>query len=140
LKCDTVSVDSEILLSAAATKPLNTEVLTKQLSKLGDTPYELASLENQIEGNCHIAISAINQLRRDLISNLEQIKNHQSKIINHQSIVSIESLFGLVCSNSKPQSPARPPKSTATSKTRVATKTRSKFSDLKIQIPNLKSS
>ncbi|MFN5578377.1 MAG: DUF3656 domain-containing protein [Akkermansiaceae bacterium] len=96
LKCDTVSVDSEILLSAAATKPLNTEVLTKQLSKLGDTPYELASLENQIEGNCHLPISAINQLRRDLISNLEQIKNHQSKIINHQSIVSIESLFPLI--------------------------------------------
>lgn len=84
---------SNILLSSATNQPLTTEVLTAQLSRLGDTPYELASLENQIEGDCHLPISALNQLRRDLISNLEQINNQQSKIINHQSIVSIESLF-----------------------------------------------
>ncbi len=88
-----ISVDSSILLSAASNKPITTDVLTAQLSRLGDTPYELASLENQIEGDCHLPISALNQLRRDLISNLEQIKNQQSSIVNHQSIVSIDSLF-----------------------------------------------
>ncbi len=94
---------SSIHLTEAANKPLTTEVLTAQLSRLGDTPYELASLENQIEGDCHLPISALNQLRRDLISNLEQIKNQQpvrrslgevgSSIVNHQSIVSIDSLY-----------------------------------------------
>ena len=84
---------SNIILSSATNHPLTTEVLTTQLSRLGDTPYELASLENQIEGDCHIPISALNQIRRDLISNLEQIKNQKSKIVNHQSSLGIEFLF-----------------------------------------------
>ncbi len=87
------TASSSIHLTEASNKPITTEVLTAQLSRLGDTPYELASLENQIEGDCHLPISALNQLRRDLISNLEQIKNQQSSIVNHQSIVSIDSLF-----------------------------------------------
>ena len=61
---------SSIFLTAAANQPLTTEVLTAQLSRLGDTPYELASLENQIEGDCHLPISALNQLRRDLVANV----------------------------------------------------------------------
>ena len=93
LTSGTISVDSSILLSAAANKPITTEVLTAQLSRLGDTPYELASLENQIEGDCHLPISALNQLRRDLISNLEQIKNQKSSIVNHQSSLGIDHLF-----------------------------------------------
>jgi putative protease len=88
-----ISVDSSILLSAASNKPITTEVLTAQLSRLGETPYELTSLENQIEGDCHIPISTLNQLRRDLISNLEQI-NHEPSSINHRrSTGSVESLF-----------------------------------------------
>ncbi len=97
------TASSSIHLTEASNKPITTEVLTAQLSRLGDTPYELTSLENQIEGDCHLAISALNQLRRDLISNLEQIKNQQlvrrslgevgSSINNRQSIGSIESLF-----------------------------------------------
>jgi putative protease len=61
------TTSSSILLSSASNKPITTEVLTAQLSRLGDTPYELASLENQIEGDCHLPISALNQLRRDLV-------------------------------------------------------------------------
>ncbi|MES2981825.1 MAG: DUF3656 domain-containing protein [Verrucomicrobiota bacterium] len=84
---------SSILLTSATNQPLTTEVLTAQLSRLGDTPYELASLENQIEGDCHLPISALNQLRRDLISNIEQIKNQQSSIVNHPSTIGIDHLF-----------------------------------------------
>jgi putative protease len=94
------TASSSIHLTEASNKPITTEVLTAQLSRLGDTPYELASLENQIEGDCHIPISALNQLRRDLISYLEQIKNQprqyrgrQSSIVNHQSSLGIEHLF-----------------------------------------------
>jgi len=45
--------------------------LEKQLSRLGDTPYELASLDNQLEGDCHLPLSALNQLRRELVEKLE---------------------------------------------------------------------
>jgi putative protease len=87
------TASSSIHLTEASNKPITTEVLTAQLSRLGDTPYELASLENEMEGDCHIPISALNQLRRDLITNLEQIKNQKSSIVNHQSSLGIEHLF-----------------------------------------------
>ena len=64
------TASSSIHLTEAANKPITAEVLTAQLSRLGDTPYELASLENQIEGDCHLPISALNQLRRDLVESM----------------------------------------------------------------------
>jgi len=95
---------STIPLEPASNQPLTTETLEKQLSRLGDTPYELASLDNQIEGNCHLPLSALNQLRRDLVTNLSQINNQQpvrrslgevgSSIINRQSSpTTTEALF-----------------------------------------------
>jgi len=95
---------STIPLEPASNQPLTTETLEKQLSRLGDTPYELYSLDNQIEGDCHIPLSAINQLRRDLVCHLSQIKNQQpvrrslgevgSSIINRQSSpTTTEALF-----------------------------------------------
>ncbi|MEP4077427.1 DUF3656 domain-containing U32 family peptidase [Haloferula sp.] len=68
LKSGDTGVQSEAPLEPAAKRPLTTETLTKQLSRLGDTPYELASLDNQLEGDCHFPLSALNQLRRDLIT------------------------------------------------------------------------
>lgn len=98
-----VSVTSEIHLSEATKQPLSTEVLTAQLSRLGDTAYELASLENHIKGDCHLPISALNQLRRDLIEKLEHIKNLSataSATADHQSKASIEHLFPLITAHS----------------------------------------
>ncbi len=87
------TASTTIPLEPAANQPLTTETLEKQLSRLGDTPYELASLKNQIEGDCHLPLSAINQLRRDLVSHLSQIKNQQSSINNPQSSKSPRHLF-----------------------------------------------
>jgi len=84
-----VVISTTIPLEPATTHPLTTETLEKQLSRLGDTPYELASLENHIQGDCHLPLSALNQLRRDLVTNLSQIQiqiqNQQSTINNRQS-------------------------------------------------------
>jgi len=88
-----VVISTTIPLSEATTHPLTTETLEKQLSRLGDTPYELASLDNQIQGDCHLPLSALNQLRRDLVSNLSQIQDQQSKILNRQSSKSPHHLF-----------------------------------------------
>jgi len=68
----TFSEVSTIPLQAAAKRPLDTETLTAQLGRLGESPYELASLDNQLEGACHFPLSALNQLRRDLVANLER--------------------------------------------------------------------
>ncbi|MCB1130019.1 MAG: U32 family peptidase [Verrucomicrobiae bacterium] len=71
LKSDTVSVRSGIPLQDASTRPLDTATLRAQLGRLGDTRFELASLDNRLEGSCHIALSALNQLRRDLVAALD---------------------------------------------------------------------
>jgi U32 family peptidase len=65
------SVKSEAPLQEASKHPLGTEKLAEQLGRLGDSSFELGTLDNQLEGNCHIAVSALNQLRRALIKQLE---------------------------------------------------------------------
>jgi U32 family peptidase len=65
------TVQSSIPLQPATKHPLDSETLTAQLGRLGDTSYELASLDNQLEGDCHFPLSALNQLRRALVSQLD---------------------------------------------------------------------
>ncbi|KAB2638106.1 MAG: U32 family peptidase [Verrucomicrobia bacterium] len=64
------SVTSAVALEPAAKHSLTTETLTAQLRRLGDSSYELASLDNQLADSCHIALSALNQLRRELVAKL----------------------------------------------------------------------
>lgn len=66
------SVTSTIPLEPAAKRPLDAETLAAQLGRLGETPYELASLDNRLEGDCHFPLSALNQLRRDLVAELDR--------------------------------------------------------------------
>jgi putative protease len=65
-----IEVASSQPLQPAAKHPLTTETLQQQLSRLGDTPYELASLGNRLEGDCHLPLSELNRLRRSLIAAL----------------------------------------------------------------------
>ena len=70
LSSNQVIRSTESNLEPASGRPLTTETLTKQLSRLGDTPYELASIDNQLIGDCHLPLSALNQVRRDLVAAL----------------------------------------------------------------------
>lgn len=62
---------SPMPLVEAKKHPLGAEKLAEQLGRLGDSSFELGTLDNQLEGNCHIAVSALNQLRRALVKQLE---------------------------------------------------------------------
>ena len=72
LRSGECGVRSEIALQAAAKRPLDATTLAAQLGRLGDTSFELGSLDNQLEGDCHFPLSALNQLRRDLVAELEK--------------------------------------------------------------------
>lgn len=63
-----LQVQSEEPLQEARKEGLNEEVLSAQLGRLGETPFELASLTNELEGRCHFPLSKLNQLRRELIT------------------------------------------------------------------------
>jgi putative protease len=91
------AVRSEMPLQEAAKHPLGTEKLVEQLGRLGDSSFELGSLDNQLEGNCHIAVSALNQLRRALVKQLETaaaIKPERPKITTtHRDLFPLPSTF-----------------------------------------------
>lgn len=56
---------------AAKNRPLTPEILHKQLSRLGDTVFELRYLQTQITGNVMVPVSEINEARRRLTAELE---------------------------------------------------------------------
>ncbi|MBD5781866.1 U32 family peptidase [Pelagicoccus sp. NFK12] len=71
-------------LQEAAKRALDDETLTKQLSRLGATPFHLASLDNRLVGNCHFPVSQINQLRRDAVDTLTALRREPLRwTLNH---------------------------------------------------------
>ena len=72
ISCEGHSITSSQPLGTAEKHPLTSETLVAQLSRLGDTDYELAHLDNQLTGNCHIAVSELNRLRRQLVQLLDE--------------------------------------------------------------------
>ena len=79
---------SNILLQEAKSRPIDYDVLYKQLSKLNDTSFFLKDINNNLANNLFITVSGINEARRDLISNInlymqkERTKIEKKEIIN----------------------------------------------------------
>ena len=70
---------STLNLSEALNKPLDTDTLIKQLSKLNDTSFYLKELINNLEGNVFTTISTLNETRRLLIENIiNDVKNERT--------------------------------------------------------------
>ncbi|MGF1459618.1 MAG: U32 family peptidase [Leptolyngbyaceae cyanobacterium] len=63
---------SAMPLVAAHNTPLSTEKLTQQFSRLGNTPFHLENLTNQVEGDVMLPVSELNRLRRALVDRLDQ--------------------------------------------------------------------
>jgi U32 family peptidase len=70
-----VQVESTMPLAAAHTKPLTTEKLQEQLGRLGNTPLQLGSLTNALEGNVMIPVSELNRLRREIVEQVEALRS-----------------------------------------------------------------
>jgi U32 family peptidase len=67
-----VKVQSSVALALADKQPLTIDRLRDQLGRLGGTPFKLGELESFLEGNVIIPVSALNQLRRDAVAELER--------------------------------------------------------------------
>lgn len=94
-------VQSEMPLAPAAKHPLNTETLQKQLGRLGDTPFELASLDNHLEGDCHLPVSELNRLRRELVDLLARSAEPaapKATAVSHRDLLPEPSTFDVGCS------------------------------------------
>lgn len=67
-----ITVESASSLEAARNRPATAEMLENQLSRLGGTVYELASLSAEISGDPMVPASELNRLRRALVDRLEE--------------------------------------------------------------------
>lgn len=74
LTSNNVSVSSESLLIPADRKPIDSNLLLEKLGKLGDTQYNLKSIDNRIEGDVFLPLSELNKLRRKLTDKLDKNK------------------------------------------------------------------
>ena len=71
LSCGDIVVTSEEKLEVAQNRPMGLEVLEKQFSRLGDTVYQLGSVKNELSGEVMMPMSALNRLRRSLVTKLD---------------------------------------------------------------------
>ncbi len=71
-----VQAESAMPLAAAHSKPLTTETLQAQFGRLGNTPFQLKTLQNHLEQNVIVPVSELNRLRRDLVERLKQVRSH----------------------------------------------------------------
>jgi putative protease len=69
-----VQLASSMPLAAAEKHPLTAERLREQLGRMGGTPFRLGRLENRLEGEVIVPMSELNGLRRELVSQVEQLR------------------------------------------------------------------
>ena len=77
------TIEGDKIVEEAMKVALSKEKVDTQLRKLGNTPYELDSLEIELDDNVSLPISLLNQMRRDCIELLNKervsIKNRRYK-------------------------------------------------------------
>jgi len=70
-QCRGQQVSSEILLVAAKNRPLTTESLKAQFSRLGGTGFQLGKIKNDLDGEVMIPLGELNRVRRRLVEQLK---------------------------------------------------------------------
>jgi U32 family peptidase len=71
-----VTLNSPTPLGAAANRAITADYLREQLGRLGNTPYELAQVELEIEGSPFAPASLLNNLRREAVALLQEKQSH----------------------------------------------------------------
>ncbi|MFB2769059.1 DUF3656 domain-containing protein [Pelatocladus sp. BLCC-F211] len=67
-------VESTTPLVAAHTKPLTKQRLQEQFGRLGNTPFCLGDLTNNLTGELMLPVSELNRMRREIVTQLEKLR------------------------------------------------------------------
>ena len=70
-----VSIESAQPLAAAENRGLNRTILEEQFSRLGNTPYEIASIQADITGSVFAPASVLNRIRREAVDKLQELQS-----------------------------------------------------------------
>ena len=99
-----VQVESSVPLAEAHTKPLTTERLQEQLGRLGNTPFCLGYLTNNLKCEVMLPVSELNRMRRDLMAQLEALRA-QPKRWQLNSSASLQDLLPDLAREDHPYAP-----------------------------------
>ncbi|NWF61712.1 MAG: U32 family peptidase [Fischerella sp.] len=69
-----IQIESSIPLVEAHTKPLTTERLHEQFGRLGNTPFRLGNLTNNLNNELMLPVSELNRMRREIVTQLEELR------------------------------------------------------------------
>ena len=87
-----VQVESDMPLVEAHSKPLTIDRLRDQLGRLGNTPFCLGDVSDQIQGAVMLPVSELNRIRREVVTQLETLRS-QPKFWQLRSNVSYRDLL-----------------------------------------------
>jgi putative protease len=74
-----VQVESAMPLVQAEKQPLTTERLQEQFSRFGNTPFRLGRFTNQVQGEVMVPVSELNRLRREMVTQLEDLRSQPKR-------------------------------------------------------------
>lgn len=91
-KNEKIFVKSKEIITEALTSATNKENIIKQLNKLNDTPYYINNLSIELDENCFVPLKLINQLRREAIDKLNEIRSKREcvKVVETKVIKPIQ--------------------------------------------------
>ena len=89
-----VTVESAAPLGHARNRAIDAELLREQFSRLGNTPYRLASLELAVEGAPFAPASLLNRVRRDAVERLEAASIAPRRIEIRDAKMALEEIGG----------------------------------------------
>lgn len=97
-------VESEMPLVEAEKQPLGGDRLTAQFGRLGGTPFRLEALTAHLQGQVMLPVSEMNRMRRDLVSQLENLRA-QPKRWRLNASASYRELMPIMASHAHTQRP-----------------------------------
>jgi U32 family peptidase len=89
----TASVCSDEPLGAAQNRAVTESYLQEQLGRLGNTPYALAEIELDLQGNPFIPTSLLNHLRRQAVEELTAIQSQERPITVNAPLATLDQML-----------------------------------------------
>jgi putative protease len=99
---------STMPLVEAHTQQLTGDRLQAQFGRLGNTPFRLASLTSHLQGAVLLPVSELNRLRRQLVTQLEQLRAQPKRWQLHTAAAFSDLLPPPTSATSAPVTPASP--------------------------------
>lgn len=82
-----IRVESDFITDQAKNRPLTTETIEEQISRLGNTQFKLGDLKVELGEDCFLPLSVLNKLRRDatdILNGYLENKNNRKKFTEEE--------------------------------------------------------